>query len=82
MTCIARVSQSGPKDLIVVSHSLSLYTSNTSADSFHFWLDHVSKSSYMIVKASSSSSSTPDGERERGFEEDAKGEEREDSKLE
>ncbi|KAJ3370033.1 K(+)/H(+) antiporter [Kappamyces sp. JEL0680] len=39
----------GTKLIVMISHQL--YTSSTTADSFYFWLNHVSKSSIMIVKA-------------------------------
>jgi hypothetical protein len=48
MSLISRAAKYGPKDLIAVSHSL--YFSSSSTDSLLFWLDHASKSSYMVVK--------------------------------
>lgn len=48
LNVIAKGSQFGAKDLILISHAL--YKSDVGSDSIHYWLDNVCKSSYMIVK--------------------------------
>jgi hypothetical protein len=49
MSLISKSTQFGVKDLVVVSHDL--YMSSQTTDSYHFWLDNVSKCSYVIVKS-------------------------------
>lgn len=48
MSTITRCATLGAKDLIILSHEM--YESNTSTDSFRFWLDNVCKASFIIIK--------------------------------